>query len=258
MDLGIRNCTILFSAAIYVSAASVPPRPTAVPQDVLRQCEQVVARSIVRIERRTSYQSGAKLQQMLNHGTGVIVGKEMVNGHREYLILSNEHVAHNDHVAGRSTLFIVAGDGVRTPILLETLYTDSRRDQALLRTVRCETSFEVPQYVLGPPPEDVRRDLTFTEGYGNGKFNILTGDILSTQSTDWGIRCYTFDVAVGPGQSGAPLVVIGGDKQLYLPALVFCGTDQFTDATPLYPGKGVLHEFRAILKKQLADAHNGG
>lgn len=221
-----------------------------VPRELLQQCEQEVARSIIRIERQTSYHAGAKLQRAVNHGTGVIIGAETVRGHREYLILSNEHVAHNDHIAGRNLLFIVAGDGVRSPIALETLFTDAYRDQALLRTVRCDVAFAVPRYIIGAPRGDVKRDAAFTEGWGNGKFNVVTEDILSTTAEDWGIRCYHLDAPVGPGQSGAPLVVVGADRRLYLPALIFCGTGQFTDATPLYPGEGVLRAFTASRRSQ--------
>jgi hypothetical protein len=232
----------LIALALSSRSAAVPTTTRSVPADVLRQTEELVARSIVRINRQTAYRIGQKLLYMSNYGTGVVVGEEEVNGHREYLILSNQHVAKNNHVSGQSTLYIATGCGVAAPIVLETLSVDERRDQALLRTVGCTANFTVPHYVIGRPREDAKLDTAFTEGYGNGKFNTLVGDIESTRSKNWGLRCYRIDVPVGAGQSGAPLVVIGADRRLYLPALIFCGTDSYTAATPLYPGKGVLHK----------------
>jgi len=218
------------------------------PDPILRESEALVARSVVRIERQTTYAGGGRTQRMINHGTGVIIGEQQVHGHREYLLLSNEHVARNYHVNGDSTLFIVAGDGVRAPIPLEAVATDERRDQALLRTVGCEQRFVVPDFVIGPPPEGSERDSAFTEGYGGGEFRTLRCGIVSTKARSWGLRCYRIDVAVGGGQSGAPLVVIGADQRLYLPALVFSGNDQFTAATPLHPGKGVLQHLPEMLR----------
>ncbi len=228
------------------AAALAHANPAAsVAQSVLRQSEALVEKSVVRIERRTAYRNGAAMARMINHGTGVIVGRERLGGRTEYLLLSNEHVAHNEHVRGTSELFIVAGEGVRAPIRLETVAIDYRRDQALLRTIDCPETFTVPDYAIGPPPGDIRRDAAFTEGYGGGEFSILAGDILSTNAEEWGIRCYRFDVPVAGGQSGAPLVVLGPDQKLYLPGLVFCGDDRHSEATPLEPDKGVLKELRA-------------
>lgn len=72
-----------------------------------------------------------------------------------------------------------------------------------------------------------------------------------TQKLGYGRRgtraCYRFDVPVGGGQSGAPLMVIGADNWLYLPSLVFCGNDCHTDATPLYQGKVSSRNFTAAL-----------
>ena len=189
---------------------------------------------------------------MINHGTGVIIGEQSVNNHHEYLVLSNEHVAKNHHISGKriSILYIVAGDGVQAPIRLETLAVDAKRDQALLRTVRCVERFTVPDYVIGSPPENIKRDIAFTEGYGNGSFATLEGKILSTSSEDWGLKCFKFEVPVGAGQSGAPLVVIGVDKRLYLTALIFCGNERYTEATPLYPGKGVLQQLTSTFKRR--------
>lgn len=240
-----RKSTRVWRCVVCIAMACSPllaaaPKASKVSASVLRESEALVARSVVRINRLTSYRSGTKQMRAANFGTGVIIGEQEVNGHREYLILSNEHVAKNNHVPGRNTLSIAAGYGVKAPIPLETLAVDVHRDQALLRTVKCSTSFTVPHYIIGPPQGDARQETAFTEGYGNGKFNMLPGDILSTQSKDWDLRCYRFDVPVGAGQSGAPLVVIGSDGRLYLPALIFCGNDQFTDATPLRPGEGVL------------------
>ena len=215
---------------------------------VLRHMEGLVARSVVRIERVTSYRVGPDINRMINHGTGVVIGEQRVNGHREYLVLSNEHVARNNHVPGESVLHIVNGDATHESILLETLAVDSKRDQALLRTVGCNEAFTVPEYVIGPPPEDIKRDSVFTEGYGGGRFAIIEGEILSTEFEDWGLRCYKVGVAVRGGQSGAPLVVIGADKKLYLAALIFCGDEHFTAATPLYPGKGVLRRITSSVQ----------
>ena len=246
----LRNaCRSLLCAALALGSASAGPSSTRSPAaGSLRDTEALVARSIVRINRQTSYRAGKKLLHMANFGTGVIIGVQTVGGRREYLILSNEHVARNNHVAGQSTLTIAAGYGVKTPIALETIAVDYHRDQALLRTVGCTTTFAVPHYVIGPPREDARADTAFTEGYGNGRFNTLAGDILSTRAVDWGVRSYRIDVPVGAGQSGAPLVVIGADRRLYLPALIFCGTDRYTDATPLHAGEGVLQ--RVALGRQ--------
>jgi len=239
-----RKLTTGWRRLVWISMACCPllaaPPSSKVSANALRESESLVARSIVRINRQTSYRAGLKQMHVNNFGTGVIIGEQEVNGHREYLILSNEHVAKNNHVSGRNTLSIAAGYGVKTPIPLQTLSVDDHRDQALLRTVGCDTSFTVPHYIIGPPKGDATQDTAFTEGYGNGRFNMLVGDILSTRSQDWGLRCYRLDIRVGAGQSGAPLVVIGVDRRLYLPALIFCGNDQFTDATPLHSGEGVL------------------
>ncbi len=108
----------------------------------------------------------------------------------------------------------------------------------------------MPEYVIGPPPEDVKRDIAFTEGYGNGEFTTLEGQILSTSSKAWGMQCYKINIRVGGGQSGAPLVVIGSDKKLYLSALIFCGDEHYTAATPLYPGKGILHQISSTVNRQ--------
>jgi len=224
--------------------------PRAVAPGTLRQTEELVARSVVRINRRTVYRVRGQVRQALNFGTGVIVGEERIDGHREYLILSNEHVARNERVAGENTLSIAGGFGVKAPIALETLEIDARRDQALLRTVHCDASFTVPDYVIGLPEGDAKEAVAFTEGYGNGRFNTLVGDIVSTRSKYWGLRCYRFDKPVGGGQSGAPLVVIGADRKLYLAALIFCGDDEYTGATPLQPGKGVLRELEMELRAE--------
>jgi hypothetical protein len=230
---------------------AAPPLLPAASTGVLNQSEALVAGSVVRIERRTTYYTGSTKRYMINHGTGVIIAEQYVNNHREYLLLSNEHVAQNHHVSGdsTSTLYIVQGKGVlHAPILLETLAADSKRDQALLRTVQCEESFIVPDYLIGSPPGDVRRSVAFTEGYGNGKFATLEGEILSPNAQDWGLRCYRIDVSVGAGQSGAPLVLIGTDKRLYLTGLVFCGNDRYTEATPLHAGKGILRQFASTCR----------
>ncbi len=219
---------------------------SATPPAILRQDEELVARSVVEVERRTRYRAGAIAREMVNFGTAVVIGEQTVDGRREYLLLSNEHVAHNHHVRGRSTLYIVQGSGVRSPIRVEALAVDARRDQALLRTAGCDVAFPVPRFVIGPPPEDVKRDTSFTVGYGNGRFSTLAGDILSTTHEDWGLDCYELDRPVGGGQSGAPLVVIGTDRRLYLPALVFCGTSGYTDATPLDWRRGVLRKIAKI------------
>lgn len=157
----------------------------------MRKNEALVEKSVVRIERRTAYHNGAGIARMINDGTGVIVAGERVGGRTEYLLLSNEHVAHNEHVHGTIELFIVAGEDVRAPIRLETLTVDYRRDQALLRTIDCSETFTVPDYAIRPPPPgDIRRCAAFTEGYGGGEFSILAGDILSTNAEEWSIRCY--------------------------------------------------------------------
>jgi hypothetical protein len=230
-------CFLLLGESSHSSPPSRAFSPT-----LIRHSEELVARSVVRIERQTTYRVGADKRRMINHGTGVIIGREHVNGRQEYLVLSNEHVANNYHVAGESTLYIVVGANVYDPIPLKTLAVDSRRDQALLRTVGCNETFAVPDYVIGSPQEDITLDTVFTEGYGNGTFGILEGKVLSTDYKDWGMRCYKIGIRVGGGQSGAPLVVMGTDKRLYLAALIFCGNERYSAATPLYPGKGVLHE----------------
>jgi hypothetical protein len=215
------------------------------PPNLLQQSEDAVARSIVRIERQTMYRLGDTPRRVINHGTGVVIATERVNGHPEYLVLSNEHIARNGHVLGTSTLYIIGGRNVSKPIRLEVLAVDRQRDQALLRTVGCEERFVLPDYVIGPPPEDVKLDNAFTAGYGDGIFSIREGGIASTSHTDWGLPCYEIDFSVGAGQSGAPLVVIGADRKLYLPALIFCGDDHHTAATPLFAGKGVLRRLPA-------------
>jgi len=228
-------------------AASLSPQ-SSVREITLQKSEAFVAESIVRILRDTTYGSGPGIRHMINHGTGVIIGEQHIHNNTEYLVLSNEHVANNEHVRGKSTLSIVEGEGVSAPIRLEALAIDYKRDQALLRTVRCPDRFTVLRYVIGVPPGNITQDTAFTEGYGNGKFSVHVGDILSTHARAWGIRCYRFDIAVGGGQSGAPLVVIGADRRLYLPGLVFCGNDLHTEVTPLYPGKGVLQQFASIIR----------
>jgi len=214
----------------------------------------LVSQSIVKIERHTTYYAGSATGHMVNYGTGVIVGVERVNHHQEYLLLSNEHVAKNHHITGKrlSTLSIVAGNGVREPILLETVAIDPRRDVALLRTVNCPGNLKLPDWVLGSPPEGIRRAIAFTEGYGNGVFSTLEGEIVSTKAVDWSLKCVRIDVPVAGGQSGAPLVVIGADRRLYLVALVFCGTEHYTDATPLFPGQGVLRQLTSLVDRHIA------
>jgi hypothetical protein len=187
---------------------------------------------------------------MMNHGTGIIIGEQEANGRREYLLLTNEHVADNHHVSGESSLSIVEGEGLRAPIRLVTIAVDHKHDQALLRTDRCNQRLAVPDLVIGPPPEGSQGEDAFTAGFGNGKFTAIECAIVSTRNKSWGLRCYRMNVSVGAGQSGAPLIVIGEDKRLYLPALVFCGDDRSTEATPLYPGKGVLRHLTALSGKR--------
>jgi S1-C subfamily serine protease len=187
---------------------------------------------------------------MINHGTGIIIGEQRIDGRCEYILLTNAHVANNYHVNGESTLSIVEGDGVRAPIRLVTLAVDHKRDQALLRTDGCGEKLTIAELVIGPPPGGSQGDRAFTEGYGNGTFNAIECAIVSTRSKSWGLRCYRIDVSVGAGQSGAPLIIIGEDKRLYLPALVFCGDEHSTEATPLYPGRGVLRQFATPSNKR--------
>jgi hypothetical protein len=172
----------------------------------------------------------------------VIVGRQQVNGRWEYLLLTNEHVAHNYHIEGESKLRIIEGNGVHAPIRLAVIAFDEKWDQALLRTIASNVAFSVPDYVIGPPPKGEFPAIAFTEGYGDGKFSTRECDIVSTRTKRWGIRSYEIDVRVGGGQSGSPLVIVGRDSRLYLPALVFCGNEHHTEATPLFPRTGVLQD----------------
>ena len=256
----VRNPPTLFRRAIRVSGAAEalailalasPPSTPPGPGELLKQSEALVARSVVRIERRTYYRDRRGEHCMVNHGTGVMIGTQAVGKRREYLVLSDEHVADNSHVKGKTALRIVAADGNSTSILLEILWVDRKRDQALLRTVLCEQEFRLPQYVVGAPG-NLKRDMAFTEGYGNGRFAIVESKILSTDAESWGLRCYTLGAPVGAGQSGGPMVAIGADRHLYLVALVFCGDDRFTQGTPLSMDTGILRHLGNLTNAQLA------
>jgi hypothetical protein len=228
--------TVVCVTGVCVGRAAIAGSP-----GLLAQQEARVAHSVVKIRRRTTFYAAGREQHAINYGTGVIIGEERINGKREYILLSNEHVAHNHHVPGGgiSTLDIIAGEGVHAPIRLELLSDDSKRDQALLRTIGCDVRFTFPEYAIGVRPERATLVGAFAEGYGGGKFGITEAKVISTEAEDWGIRCYRINASVGGGESGSPLIELGTDQRLYLVALVFCGTERYTDATPLDRRKGI-------------------
>ena len=200
------------------------------------------------------------------HGTGFVYDTEMVNGKKEYLILTNNHVASNDAISvsgatvwtlDKNDLFIVENtydNDEKNATKLEVIAVDPDHDAAILRTINAEMGkqqfqvykgkFGLPKATLGPKDELI----TFGFPYGRSKVEV-TGAVSAMEYVDVDVTAYPntaylANIPIDPGQSGSPVFYFTKEGTPHMIALVYAGMDGSDTIKLLTPESG----FRELLQ----------
>ncbi|MBR9700360.1 trypsin-like peptidase domain-containing protein [Candidatus Woesearchaeota archaeon] len=179
----------------------------------------------------------AKFEEILERrqttGTGVVIGEEEIEGNKEYLILTNNHVVRAgnynrlmieaepgkyvvDALLEHHELALIEDgyDNTKGKMGLEVIATAVDHDAALVRTVGAQEKLSVFPHSLGMPDDEITLEKpAVTSGFPLGLNKIVTGGKLITKDaidfmlTPVPNKHYLADISIDPGQSGSPVVM---------------------------------------------------
>jgi S1-C subfamily serine protease len=142
----------------------------------------------------------ALVKSDLGHGTGFLAAPGIV--------VTNSHVVADGPGEKLHVLFPSAGESGKTPLPVELLYEDAKRDLAILRInssaspLNIMDKYEVKGgekvVVIGNPAASAGEDVTLE--------NAVTPGTMSTQTTLNGLGFYQINASINPGNSGGPLL----------------------------------------------------
>jgi len=193
----------------------------------------------LKTERHGHGESGAANAPYTVDGSGVVIGEVMVDGRREYLILTNHHVADASNyvleeggylrvnpantlavpsVPEVSYLMSQSGDSITADdVELVELVRRVRGDMTLMRTSGAVQPLTVFEGKIGYAPGEIGVGATIvTSGYPWGRERIVAfGEVreidylhkLGLPHED-----FVVDVPVEPGQSGGPIFLVEGGE----------------------------------------------
>lgn len=244
MTKGIAVAIAAVHLALGVPATPQSPGPGDPAQSSVQRAYEAVKSSVVRLRTEASVEltltdatSGLRSvvkRPLAVNGTGVVIGETMVDGRREYLVLTNHHVAdpsnyvvqegrflkenrHNTRAVPEfpeETFLTFSTDGGSgaDDIRLIEVSRDVRGDMTLMRTVGVDRPLTVFEGSIGFEAGSVHPGMPIlTTGYPNGGARIDdTGTIvevdrvheLGTPHED-----FVLSVPVEHGQSGSPVFV---------------------------------------------------
>lgn len=243
-----------------------------------------VTRSIVRlhtvaqVERpadRAHRRDGGKLRfPLTGQGLGIVIDAVYQNGRREYVILTNNHVAdlnpyleeltaqlRRKHVKAptmsvvEAKTYVVRGVGEEASDRIRTVLVarDARGDMALLRTVGAERDLAVFPYDIGVPAAGLETQTPVVAGVlRDGTWSSLTwGRITGVRYHTLGLphTDYTVSLPLRNGQSGNPVFVVepgdesaGGPLKFTLVGLMHAREKGVPYMVPFSLWKGTLCE----------------
>lgn len=245
------NGTLVAAAALAatlacgVPAAAQRPDGARRPDDTVRRQYAAIDGSVVRIRTVADMEystvdpnSGlrASVRNPLSvHGTGVVVGEVTVDGNREYLIVTNHHVAdvsnyvvpdgrflrenrHNTRETPsvpEESFVAFSEDGEKSDrdIRLIEVGRNARGDMAVLRTVGARTALPVFGGTIGYREGAVPAGApVITSGYPNGEAKVVeVGTVVNPHRPHELGQPHvdmTIDLAVERGQSGSPVFMV--------------------------------------------------
>lgn len=239
------------AAAVVIAhlVLSAPASTQAIPlgdpiESAAQRAYTSVRESVVRLRTEASVEltltePGSGLRSVVKrplsvHGTGVVIGETLVDGRREYLVLTNHHVADPSNYVvqeGRflkenrnnrravpefpeETFLTFTEDGIGSPedIRLVEISRDVRGDMTLMRTVGASRELTVFDGRIGFHDGMVRPGTAIlTSGFPNGGARVDdSGTVVEIDRLhDLGEphEDYVLSVPVEHGQSGSPVFV---------------------------------------------------
>lgn len=240
-----RRTTAMLIVAHLALAGSAAPQVVEVVDPLepsVRSAYERVSASVVRLRtvadvELTLTDPGSGLRSVVKrplsvHGSGIVIGRAVVGGRTEYLVLTNHHVADPSNyvvqegrffrenrsntraipVVPEETFLALSADGSDSPedIRLIEIARDVRGDMALLRTVGADRELEVFDGQVGFRPGEIDRGMqVITTGYPNGGHRMTdSGEIMEIDRRhELGPSHddFVLGLPVEHGQSGSPV-----------------------------------------------------
>jgi len=141
----------------------------------------------------------ALVRSDLGHGTGFLAAPG--------LVVTNSHVVTDGPVEKLKVFFPSGGEAGKTPLPVDLVYEDPKRDLAILKISSSASPLKVAEkydlkggetvVVIGSPAASAGEDVTLE--------NAVTVGRMSTQTTLNGLAFYQINATINPGNSGGPL-----------------------------------------------------
>lgn len=251
-----------------------------------------IAESIIRIRtiadietsrtRGHSNRGGAIVRPYSVDGTGVVIGEIEVDGRREYLILTNHHVADASNyvleeagylrvnpsntlaipeVDERSYLMRAATDSISgDDIELVEMVRRVRGDMTLMRTIGANREMTVFTGPIGYTEDEIEAgSAILTGGYPWGREKVVAVGTIEEVDVlhELGMPHHDFliDVRIEPGQSGGPVFLIdespNGDVEFRLIGLVHAKDRERNFAVSYRSWEEAVEDFPEVLRGRL-------
>lgn len=203
------------------------------------------------------------------HGSGTIFKEVEHEGRREYLILTNYHVAYSKKIIGgarmlKQELFLVENEEdsfTDDDIALEKIANSPDNDMTILRTIGAP-ELPVAKMKMGLPKELNGDDRLFTSGFPLAENKIATeGQISSTTFYEAivvpvPLEVYSANISIDSGQSGSPVAIPvkeNGKTVFYCIGLVYAkasSTDTIRLITPIDKAKKLFETMKDVPSKR--------
>ena len=232
----------MLATAAPLAAAQTPPG-AAHPRVAPGPGYADVARSVVRIQTiaqvdrpATDPRTGlptTRRDRLVAYGTGIVIDTAYVDGHLEYLILTNYHVTNLNlviddfarkleernvratryHAVESKSYLIFGTEPDRRAHRIGTieLVHDETADMAILRTIGADWALTVFPHDIGFGPGELDAGTrVITSGFRmTGPATTIAGTITGVESHALGVphTDYAVDLPLKPGQSGSPVFI---------------------------------------------------